>query len=240
MFESPPDLSLQGLALLDGAPLLCVRCGSGAGLRIYKRGPREVFPASVSCLLCGHWEDCSSLITNGLVDAALEARTGRKVAADVDTFDAEWRGRTFRGELVAEFIPDDAKVMLKALGGEVRADGRRWWGGKKAEAKASTKEKTDAVKDAAKQKAGAVKNAAKEKAGGAATAARDKTLAAARTLRPRGSAPEAPAPKKPRSRCTVKGCRGGMVTLSTRIHSSTGKTSEVKIPCGVCHRRKPR
>ncbi|MFH9203200.1 hypothetical protein ACH4KT_38070 [Streptomyces anulatus] len=224
MFTSPPDLSLQGLAHLDGTPLLCVQCDSGYGLRIYKRGPREVFPASVSCLVCGHWEDCSRLITNGLVDVVLEVRTGRKVAADIDTFDAEWRGHVFQGELVAEFIPDDAAVMLKALGGEVRKDSRRWWGGKKK-----------AVKARAKETAGAVKGAAKQKAGGAANAAKAAALTTAWTLQTGGAGP-ATTTKPKRKRCTVKGCRSGMVTLSTKLHSTTGKTREIKIPCAVCHR----
>ncbi|MZG04972.1 hypothetical protein [Streptomyces sp. SID5614] len=227
MLTSPPDLALQGLAHVGETPLLCAACGSGYALRIYKRGPREPFPASVSCLGCGHWEDCSPVLTNGMVDAALEARTGRKVAADIDTFVAEWRGRIFQGELVAEFIPDDAVVMLKALHGEVSKDARRWWGGKKR-----------AVRTRAKETTGAVKAAAKEKAGGAAGAAKSAALAADWALRTGGAGPDT-APKKPRSRCTVKGCRGGMVTLSTKVHSTTGKTSEVKIPCGVCHRRKP-
>ncbi|MCX4682641.1 hypothetical protein OG413_46710 [Streptomyces sp. NBC_01433] len=224
MFTSPPDLSLQGLAHLNSVPLLCTQCDSGYALRIYKRGPREVFPASVSCLSCGHWEDCSRVITNGLVDAVLAARTGREKAGDVDSFFAEWRGVTMYGELVPEFVLDDAVVVLRALSGEVRKDTKRWWGGKKKAGKAQVK-----------AKAGAVADAAKAKAGGAASAAKATALTTAWTLQTGGAGPTA-SPKPKTKRCTVKGCRSGMVTLSTKVHSATGKTREVKIPCGVCHR----
>ncbi|TJZ41200.1 hypothetical protein FCH28_37575 [Streptomyces piniterrae] len=222
MFDNP-DLKLTGLAYVDGEPVVCGNCDSGFSLQIYKRGFREVWPAWITCLSCGKGDD-HQVITNGLVDAALAARTGRQKAEDRDTFTAEWRGIVMAGELVPEFVLDDAVAGAKVLRDEVSKETKAWWQSKKKAAKAQVK-----------AKAGAVTGAAKEKTRDAASTAKAGALTTAWTLQTGGAGP-AEAPKAKRRRCTVKGCRGGMVTLSTRLHSSTGKTREVKIPCGVCHR----
>jgi hypothetical protein len=221
MFDGP-DLRLNGLAYVDGKELVCPNCDSGFSLEIRKQGFREVWPALVSCLSCGKGTD-SAVVTNGLVDAVLAARTGRQKAEDRDTFTAEWRGTVMTGELHPELVLDDVRVAAKALSGQVRKDSRRWWGGKKKAGKARVKATADAAKGKAKD---------------AAATAKASALAAAWTLQTAGAGPAA-APKPKRRRCTVKGCRGGMVTLSTRLHSPTGKTRAVKIPCGVCHRAAP-
>ncbi|MEV7595507.1 hypothetical protein AB0O42_35110 [Streptomyces sp. NPDC089922] len=229
-----PDLRLQGLAQVDKEPLLCGECGSGYSLEISKRGFREVWPAFVSCLSCGKGDD-HTVITNGLVDAVLAARTGRRKAEDRDTFTAEWRGVTFTGELHPEFVLDDALTVAKLLKEQVSKDAKAWGRSKKQEAKAHLKEKAGAVTGAAKDRAKEAADAAKEKAGEAVSTAKAAAISTAWTLQTGGAGPTTLAKPK-RQRCTVKGCRSGMVTISTRVHATTGKTSEVKIRCGVCHR----
>ncbi|WP_331719550.1 hypothetical protein OG596_39270 (plasmid) [Streptomyces sp. NBC_01102] len=232
--RTEPDLRLTGTAYVDGKELECAGCGNISALEIHKHGFREVWPAWICCLSCGRGED-SAVVTNGLVDAALEARTGRKKAQDSDTFAAEWRGITMTGEIFPQFVLDDALVAVKALGGQVSKDAKVWTRSKKKAAKAQAKAAAGAVTDAAKEKAGAATKAAKEKAGDAAHAAKATALTTAWTLQTGGAGPTT-ATKPKRQRCTVKGCRGGMVTLSTKVHATTGKTTEIKIPCGVCHR----
>ncbi|WP_031099046.1 hypothetical protein [Streptomyces sp. NRRL S-15] len=232
--RTEPDLRLTGTAYVDGEELQCGGCGNDRALEIHKDGFREVWPAWISCLSCGSGES-SRVVTNGLVDAALDARTGRKTAEDSDTFAAEWRGTTMTGEIFPEFVLGDAVVAVKALRGQVTKDTKAWTRSKKKAAKAQAKAAAGAVTDAAKGKAGAATKAAKEKAGDAAHGAKATALTTAWTLQTGGAGPTT-ATKPKRQRCTVKGCRGGMVTLSTKVHATTGKTTEIKIACGVCHR----
>ncbi|MFD7262980.1 hypothetical protein [Streptomyces sp. NPDC059874] len=232
MFDHSPDLELHGIAYVDGAPLECGHCGNAIGLHVHKRGPREVWPAWITCGSCGRGDD-SATVTNGLVDAVLAARTGRQKAEDRDLFTAEWREVVMTGELRPTLVMDDLVTVAEALRDEVEKDVGRWWGGKKkaakakvAEAKATAK---GAVKDAASDAATAAKGAAKNAKNATAAA----VLTTAWQLQTQGAGPA----KMPKAkRCTVKGCRGGMVTLATRLHSPTGKSAEVKIPCGTCHR----
>lgn len=221
MFDKP-DLKLTGLAYVDGQAVVCGSCGSGFSLQITKRGPREVWPALVTCLSCGEGDD-HPVITNGLVDAVLAARTGRQTAEDRDTFTAEWRGIVMTGELHPELVLDDAVAAAKVLHEEVTREGKTWWRMKKAAGTASVKARTDAVSAAAKGKA--------RDAAGSVTAS---ALRTAWTVQTGGAGPAA---KPKRRRCTVKGCRGGMVTLTTRIHSPTGKTRKVQVPCSTCRRK---
>ncbi|MEU8741876.1 hypothetical protein [Streptomyces halstedii] len=232
--RTEPDLRLTGTAYVDDHELQCGGCGNDRSLEIHKDGFREVWPAWISCLSCGAGES-SRVVTNGLVDAALDARTGRRRAEDADTFVAEWRGIVMTGEIFPEVVLDDALVMVKALGGQVRKDTKEWTRSKKKEAKVRAKAAVGAVTTPVKEKAGAAKSAAKKKTGDAANAAKAGALAAAWTLRTGGAGP-ATTVKPKRQRCTVKGCRGGMVTLSTRVHSTTGQTRDVRIPCAACHR----
>ncbi|MER5915883.1 hypothetical protein ABT124_37085 [Streptomyces sp. NPDC001982] len=194
--------------------MVCQECESGYSLQLRKRGPRETWPAFISCLACGHGND-HPLITNGLVDAAIAARVGRTRREDSDTFSGEWRGHTLEGECVPEFHMDDVvtvvtqlsklgKRELRARKAKVKWEARGWWRGQK-------------------QIAGQVTGTAKAAA-----------LSAAWTMQTGGAGPTRST--KRRRRCTVKGCRGGMVTIRTRVHSTTGKTQKVKVPCGVCHR----
>ncbi|MGW2110696.1 hypothetical protein [Streptomyces sp. NPDC001948] len=232
--RTEPDLRLTGTAYVDGQELQCRECGNDRSLEIHKDGFREVWPAWICCLSCGCGES-SKVVTNGLVDAALEARTGRKKPEDADTFVAEWRGIVWTGEIFPQFLLGDALVAVKALGGQVGKDTKAWTRSKKKEAKARAKAAAEAVAEPVKEKAGAAKKAAKEKAGAAANAAKATALTTAWTLQTGGAGPTTTAKPK-RQRCTVKGCRGGMVTLSTKLHSTTGKTRDVKIPCAACHR----
>ncbi|MFI1472376.1 hypothetical protein [Streptomyces wuyuanensis] len=230
--KTTPDLELEGIATVNGAVLECGNCGNALSLGIHKHGFREVAPAWITCPSCGRGED-SRVVTNGLVDAVLAAATGRQKAEDRDVFAAQWRETTMTGELRPTWCMDDLKVAAEALGGEVEKEVRLWWGSKKKAAKAKVKETAATAKAAAKGVASdavtAATDAAKEAKAGATAA----VLTTAWNLQTQGAGPA----KMPRAkRCTVKGCRGGLVTLTSRLHSPTGSTAEVKIPCAVCRR----
>lgn len=217
MFDKP-DLMLHGLCTVDDHPVACEYCDSTTALEISKRGFRETWPAYLTCLSCGKGAD-HDLITNGLVDAAKAAATGRARAEDRDTFRAEWRGIVFAGEQAPEFCLDDALQAGKAVASELRAQAkeqkkqvtgraRTWWGGQKKTTRA----------------------AVAEKVGGAKAAA----LGAAWQIQTGGAGPT----QKPRTRrCPVKGCRKGTVTLTTRVHGTKpGRATKERVPCGFCHR----
>lgn len=215
MFDAP-DLKVTGTLLADGQPVICPACKVGYSLELRKRGPRETWPAFVTCLSCGSGED-SDVITNGLVDAALEARTGRTKAEDRDTFAAEWRGHTLVGECVPQFVLDDAITLAEELGKIGRQElrehktaakkqARGWWRGREKSAKRAVGQATGTVKSAA--------------------------LAAVWDVQTGGAGPA----KKPARRCRTKGCRGGWVTITSRIHSGSGKAEQVKVACAACHR----
>jgi hypothetical protein len=206
------SLQTTGPLLLNAAPVTCSGCGMGAALDLEERGPRETWPAWVSCRECGHGEDHQT-ITNGLVAAAAAARTGRQTRRDLDLFDARWRDLVLVGECRPEFVLDDALALGEELGKigrtEFRArkrQARGWWRGRKR-----------AAGKAARQATGRAKSAA---------------LAAAWDLQTGGAGPA----RTPRRRCRTKGCKGGWVTIRTRIHADTGKAEKVQVPCGVCHR----
>ncbi|MDQ0689022.1 hypothetical protein QFZ56_008068 [Streptomyces achromogenes] len=232
--DTKPDLKLVGMAHVDGQELLCGECGNGFSLEIHKHGFREVSPAWICCLSCGKGED-SRVITNGLVDAVLAGWLKRQKDADRDVFTAEWRGIVMTGELYPTFDIYQAVGAAKAVHEVAAPEVKKWWRSKKKAAKAQVKEKAGAVTGAAKGKAKETADTVKEKAGEAASSAKATAISTAWTLQTGGAGPTTSVKPK-RQRCTVKGCRGGKVTISTRVHSSTGKTREVKIPCGVCHR----
>jgi hypothetical protein len=202
------ELELTGPLLLDGAPVLC-RCGSGGSLTLATVGPRETWPARLGCRSCGAAED-HPLITNGLVTAAAETSSGRRKATDRDVFAAAWREHFLEGECAATFVLDDAVTALrevtKAGKREVRKRTRRWW--------RITRRTTG--------------HRARQLLGGAQAAA----LTAAWDLQTGGAGPA----RQPARRCRVKGCRGGWLTISTRVHGSSGRTEQVKTPCAACHR----
>ena len=233
--DAKADLKLMGMAYVDGKELLCSECGNGFSLEIHKHGFREVSPAWICCLSCGKGED-SRVVTNGLVDAALAARTARIKEEDRDVFRAEWRGIVMTGEMQPLIDIHQLIGAAKAVHEVAAPEVKKWWRSKKKAAKAQVKEKAGAVTGAAKGKAQEATDAAKEKAGEAISTAKATALTTAWTLQTGGAGPTTSARPK-RQRCTVKGCRAGMVTISTRVHAATGKTTEVKIPCGVCHRR---
>nr|WP_011265217.1 hypothetical protein [Streptomyces sp. F11]AAX51322.1 unknown [Streptomyces sp. F11] len=232
--DMKPDLKFVGMAYVDGQELVCGECGNGFSLEVHKHGFREVSPAWISCMSCGKGED-SRVVTNGLVDAVLAGWVQRRKDADRDIITAEWRGIVMTGELYPTFDFHQAVGAAKAVHEYAAPEVKRWWRSKKKAAKAQVKEKAGAVTGAAKGKAKETADAAREKAGEAVSTAKATALTTAWTLQTGGAGPTKSVKPK-RQRCTVKGCRGGMVTISTRVHSSTGKTREVKIPCGVCHR----
>jgi hypothetical protein len=205
------SLQTTGELLLDAAPVTCSGCGLGGALDLEERGPRETWPAWVSCRQCGHGED-HQVITNGLVAAAAAARTGRTTRYDADLFAAQWRHLELTGEVLPEFVLDDAR----ALGEELAKIGRKEIRGRKRQARTWIRGR----KRAARRGVGQLT--------GRATAA---ALAAAWDLQTGGANGA-----KPRRRCRTKGCKGGWLTITTRIHSDTGKKQKVQVPCGVCHR----
>ncbi|MFD9099316.1 hypothetical protein [Streptomyces collinus] len=221
--DTTPDLKLMGVAYVNGQPLACTGCDGMFSLEVHRHLVFETGPAWICCLSCGRGEE-SAVITNGLVDAVLAARTGRTKAEDADTFAAEWRGIVMTGELVPEFVLDDAVQIAKTVKGEVTKDAKRWGRAKKRQAKARiTGVRDDAV------------NAVKRKAGETASTVQAAALTAAWTMQTGGAGPTTSTRRKGR-RCSVKGCRKGTLTIRTRIHSTTGKTQTVKVPCAVCGR----
>ncbi|MBP5942589.1 hypothetical protein [Streptomyces acidiscabies] len=221
--DTTPDLKLVGTAYVDGTELACAECGNTFSLEIHRHGAREVEPAWISCLSCGTGRD-STVVTNGLVDAVLAAWTARRADGDRDLFAVEWRGLVMTGELYPTLDIHQAVGAVKAVHEVAAPEVRRWWRSKKK-----------AVKREMKAKRRQVTGVAKEKTKEAAGAAKAAAITADWNLRTGGAGPQKSA--RPRSpRCTVKGCRAGMVVISTRIHEATGTTREIKVPCGVCHR----
>lgn len=221
--NTAPDLKLLGVALVDGRPLACDDCGSTFSLEVHKRTVFETAPAWVSCLACGHGHE-SPAITTGLVDAVLAARTDRQEQADRDAFTAEWRGTVMTGELMplldSHQVLGAAHVVYEGAAPEVK----RWWRGKKRQAKARVKAPFRAAKRQARQAAG-----------DAAATVKATALTTAWTLQTGGAGPTLSTRRSGR-RCTVKGCRGGWLTIRTRVHSTGGKAQNVKVRCAVCRR----
>jgi len=213
------DLKLLGVAEVDGRPLACAACGNTFSLEVHKRGPWETSPAWICCLSCGAGRESDS-ITTGLVDAVLAGWARRRKDVEVrDSFTAEWRGTVLSGELVPTMDAYQAVVTVKAVHEGASPHVKRWWGAKKKAAKEKAKAPLRAVKGKADQ------------AGAAVTA---KALSTAWQVQTGGAG--APPASRPRSRCTVKGCRKGWLTIKTRVHSGTGKTKDVRVQCAVCRR----
>jgi hypothetical protein len=207
--DHTPDLRLYGPLVLDGEQVVCPACDGGSSLYLDRTGHRETWPARLGCDACGHAED-SPVITNGLVDAALGACTGRRHAEDSDTFEAEWRGISIVGERYPEWVLDDVVTVAAELGKAARKgikrDSRRWWG--------------------------RTKRAARDRVGRGVGSVKAATLSTTWQAQTGGAGPV----RRPARRCRVKGCRGGWITVTSRVHSTTGQATEVRVPCAVCHR----
>jgi len=225
-----PDLKLVGVAQVNGQPLACTDCGNTFSLEVHKRGPFETSAAWVCCLSCGHGGE-NQAVTNGLVDAVLIGWARRQKDADRDMFTSEWRGIVLTGELYPTLDIYQAKDAAKAVHQGAAPLVKRWWRGKKRAAKNQVK----APFRLARQKAEQAVDAGRERAGDAVAAAKAGALATAWQLQTGGAGPTTSTRPK-RQRCRVKGCRGGMVTIRTRVHSTSGKAQTVKVPCGMCHR----
>lgn len=206
------DLKLLGVATVDGDPLACAQCGNTFSLEVHKRTVFETAAAWVCCLSCGHGGE-DQAVTNGLVDAVLAGWANRqKDVAGRDQFTAEWRGIVLAGELVPTLDLYQAAAAVKAVHEGAKPHVKRWWRGKKRTAKDRAKAPWRAVK--AKVTVAAVGAAWDMQTGGAGL------------------------PGKPvrMPRCRVKGCRKGWVTITTRVHSDTGKKQQQRIRCAVCDR----
>lgn len=217
------DLKLLGVAEVDGRPLACTGCGNTFSLEVHKNGVFETSPAWVCCLACGHGGE-DPTVTTGLVDAVLAARASRAADADRDTFTAEWRGTVMTGELVPLLDLHQIRGAAEAVYEVAAPEVKTWWRDKKREAKKRVKAPWRAAKRQARK---AVDEAA--------AAAKVAALTTAWNLQTGSAGAAGPKPKR-RRRCTVKGCRNGMLTIRTRNHSAAGKTQQVKVPCTVCGR----
>lgn len=213
------DLKLMGAALVDGRPLACAGCGNTFSLEVHKRTMFEIAPAWIACLACGHGGEAQH-VTNGLVDAVLSGWARRQKSADRDTFTAQWRGTVMSGQLLPTMDIYQAAGAARAVRDGATPEVKRWWRGKKRQAKGQVKRSLRLARGRAEDAADTAKAAA---------------LTTAWTLQTGGAGPTTSTRRRPR-RCTVKGCRKGMVTIRTRFHSSTGKTQKRQVPCGVCHR----
>lgn len=208
------DLRLRGL-VVDGVPVACPKCGSTVGLTVDRRGPRETWPAWLGCEHCGHGEDHPT-ITNGLVAAAVEA-CGGPAGPEPVPFTAEWRGIAVGGEQAPEFGIADLATAAQEWAKVGRSEARKRWG----KAKRRARGRLLGIRRKAGDQAGQL-------LGGAKAAA----LSAAWDWQTGGAGPARPAKR----RCRVKGCRGGWVTMRSRIHSTTGRAQDIKVPCAVCGR----
>ncbi|MGA5135478.1 hypothetical protein ACPCTO_37635 [Streptomyces olivoreticuli] len=184
MASYDPDLKLTGPLLLDGEIVTCPNreCLGVSCLTLTRSGFRETWPAVLGCETCGRSED-HPVITNGLVEAATEARTGRSRPEDLDTFAAEWRGLTLTGECRPEVILADLVFVGRTLVAEGKKEARGWWQGRKREAKAQ-----------AAQAVGTAKKAVARQASQATGAAKAAVLTAAWQTQTQGAGP-APKPK---------------------------------------------
>lgn len=213
------DLKLLGVAEVDGGPLACTACGNTFSLEVHKNGLFETSPAWICCLSCGHGGDADR-ITNGLVDAVLAGwAQRRKDAEGRDQFTAQWRDVTLTGELVPTMDLYQANVAVRAVHEGAKPHVKRWWRGKKRAAKATAKAPWRAVRSKASDASASVKVAAVSTAWNVQTGG--------------AGLPGKPA-KMPR--CRVKGCRKGWVTITTRVHSTTGKKQQQRIRCAACDR----
>lgn len=212
------DLKLLGVAEVDGRPLACAACGNTFSLEVHKRGVFETSPAWICCLSCGAGRE-STEVTTGLVDAVLTGWNPHQDLETRDEFTAEWRGTVMTGELMPTIdlrqVVGAAKAAYEVAAPEVK---RRW----------------RAKKKAAKEKVKAPLRAVRGKADQATAAAKVTALSTAWAVQTGGAG--APPASRPRSRCTVKGCRKGWLTIKTRVHSGTGKTKDVRVRCAVCRR----
>lgn len=215
--DATADLKLMGAALVNGRPLACAGCGNTFSLEVHKRTMFEIAPAWISCLACGEGGE-NQHVTNGLVDAVLSVWSRLQKSADRDTFTAQWRGTVMSGQLLPTLDIYQAAGAARAVRDGATPEIKQWWRGKKRQAKGKVKRSLRLARGRAEDAAGTAKAAA---------------LTTAWTLQTGGAGP---ATRRSPRRCTVKGCRGGWLTIKTRLHSDTGKAQQKKVRCAVCLR----
>lgn len=214
------DLKLLGVAQVNGRPLACVDCGNTFSLEVHKRSVFETAPAWVCCLSCGHGGE-DQAVTTGLVDVVLANWSTRQESAERDVFTAQWRGSVMTGELLPTLDVHQLAGAAEAAYEGAAPEVKRWARAKKREVKGRVK----APFRLARKKTA-------EAAGNAAAAGKAAALTTAWTLQTGGAGPTT----RNKSRCKVKGCRAGWLTIKTRVHSSTGRAQEKKVRCAVCNR----
>jgi hypothetical protein len=205
------QLKIQEMTL-DGLPLTCPECGSGA-FTLEGRGPIAAL-ASV-------WANCSNyhswehqLITSDDLAAIQAARTGRERATDIDTFEIEIGGAVLAGILVPELTVDD-----------VRTVGRIYW--QKLVKPRLRRSKRAAIRAVKRPLRRGARAAIRPVADGVA-AAKAQALEAAWTAQAGGYEPDPGYTPEPVNPCLA--CNGkGVHRIKTRLHDTT------TVRCSVCH-----
>lgn len=209
-----PDLTLRG-AVINGNPVACTACGDTAQLALTRSGSRETWPVWADCRACGHGEDHRA-ITNGLLDAVIDATGGPAGEPRALPFAARWRGLVLIGERAPELTPADLLTAAREWAG-VASDAA---GARVRDAKRTGRRRLLGIRRKATAQA-------EQLAGGAKAAA----LTAAWDWQTGGADGS---PK--RRRCTAKGCKGGWLTITTRVYADTGRPEKQRVACAVCHR----
>ncbi|MFF9240087.1 hypothetical protein ACF1AL_14810 [Streptomyces sp. NPDC014801] len=204
-------LKIQEMSL-DGLPLTCPECGSGA-FTLEGRG--------AIAALASVWANCSNyhswehqLITTSDLAAIQAARTGREKATDVDTFEIEIGGAVLAGILVPELTVDDVKTAS-----------RIYW--QKLIKPRIRRQKRAAIRAVKRplQRAG---RAVTQPIADGAAAVKAQALEAAWTAQAGGYQPDPdhqPEPVNPCPACNGKGAH----RIDTRLHDTT------TVRCSVCH-----
>jgi hypothetical protein len=188
---------------IDGHPYTCPECLSEA-FTLDGTGFIDALPVRGNCWQSHSWEE--PLITIGALKEINAARTGRERATDIDTFEITIGGAVLAGVLVPEVTVDDVKTA-----------GRIYW--RRIIKPALRKQKRRAVRAVTQP----VKNGARNTAAAAKAAA----LEVAWTAQAGGYEADPEYTPEPVNPCAV--CKGGYITLDSRIHDTT------RVRCSVCH-----
>lgn len=194
---------------VNGAPYLCPECGS-PGFTL-DGGLVGAFPADANCDYSHHWTDPA--VTTAAVQQIRTASSGRKTAADDDTFAVVVGGTVLAGTLHPQIAADDVKQA-----------GRVYW--RRIIKPAVRKRRRAAVRAATKPGKQAVKKV-RGAAQDAASATKAAALAAAWDIQAGGHEPDPDYQPEPGTPCGA-GCKNGYFPVKSRIHDTT------KVRCSVC------
>ena len=184
-------LKIQQMTI-NGHPNLCPECASEA-YTLDGTGFIDAFPVYGNCWQSHSWEE--PLITLGALKQIQAASTGRRHAADEDTFQVVIGGAVLAGILHPELTADDIKVA-----------GRAAW--------------TRLVKPRLRRKKRAAVRAVKRPVGNAVAAAKAAAIGAAWGLQAGGHDPDPDYKPEPVNACAACGGKGGH-KIESRIHGIT-------------------